>query len=441
MIKNLDHVLSGCAYLYIFRGFMNDVGTPNRRQVISEALDFMRKDFNSRKEYKKLAESFDISCLFNGFTEDSFGKSTPDRGFDHVFVDSGGLQVLTLGKKVTPEIKRGIYRTQAPHDYAFCFDEMPVVLPEMASEDARTLRLRQEMRTYVSDLVPEKGKATAQNVLEQIKVFREEKAKARVLYIFQIQKEKDARAWAKEMLETIPEEDFEYIGGYAIAPLNTGKGPRDFVEVLDGFRRAYKDFPEYAKKKRLHLLGVGSPRRLSSVLAIVNSPIFPKEITHLSIDSTSLTSSLALGTMVNPETGTGYVTQAHAVEKTFDYFAPLLEKYYTKQDIHDARLHVCNNVRAVARIRDCKGKNERVEDICNIMISLCPIHELVTFFDLCYNFVKRGYDSKALDDLSKVTTEEEFDDWKNAFWQFMESNPVRRAETLKRMTEYENTLF
>lgn len=441
MLKNLDHVLSGCGYLYIFNGFMNKLGDPNRRDVITECIEYMRQDFNNRETYKTLAESFDISCLFNGFMEEKFGTKRPGYGFDHVFVDSGGLQVQTLGKKVTPEIKRQIYKTQAPHDFAFCFDEMPVMRSVAITGDGRTSRLKQDTKTYIASLVPEKGKGTAQNVFEQVKVFREVKAKARVLYIFQMQNERDADLWAKEMLETIPEEDFEYIGGYAIAPLNTGKGPRDFVEVLDGFRRAYKKFPDYAKKPRLHLLGVGSPRKLAHVLSIANSPIFPKEITHLSIDSTSLTSSLAMGGMVNPETGTVHKTQAHGVEDTFDYFLPVLQRHYTDEEIEHARVHVCHNVRSVGKIRDCKDKGAKVEDICNIAVSLCPLHELVTFFDVCYNIVSKGYESKALDDLARVETEEQFDEWKQIFWNFIETDPVRRAETIEGASEHENTLF
>lgn len=68
--------------------------------------------------------------LFNAYTEKSYayGIKTNPSPINWIS-DSGGLQVITQGKRITPTFKDSIYKIQTEcSNIAMCFDEMPIKL-------------------------------------------------------------------------------------------------------------------------------------------------------------------------------------------------------------------------------------------------------------------------------------------------------------------------
>ena len=59
-----------------------------------------------------------VSLLYNAFTERRTGpriKENYAKYLHSIHADSGGLQIITLGKQITPELKEEIYANQVLH--------------------------------------------------------------------------------------------------------------------------------------------------------------------------------------------------------------------------------------------------------------------------------------------------------------------------------------
>ena len=72
--------------------------------------------------------TFHIDLLFNAYTERDMGPrflKLDNFGFDKLYADSGGLQIVSAGLKVDDSLKGNIYKIQSNADYGMCFDEIP----------------------------------------------------------------------------------------------------------------------------------------------------------------------------------------------------------------------------------------------------------------------------------------------------------------------------
>ena len=82
-----------------------------------------------KEELKKIDYPMMISILFNAFTEKNYLErilTSGKFGFDRVYADSGGLQMVTLGLTANHEAKQEVYAIQSQTDLAMCFDEIPI---------------------------------------------------------------------------------------------------------------------------------------------------------------------------------------------------------------------------------------------------------------------------------------------------------------------------
>ena len=113
-----EYVGSGTSY---FKLMYEESYRPENLEVFAATYGSL----NNQHEHK-------ISLLYNAFTEKRTGPRLKEHYAKHlhtIHADSGGLQMITLGKTITDELKEDVYANQALNsDVAMCFDLIPVVV-------------------------------------------------------------------------------------------------------------------------------------------------------------------------------------------------------------------------------------------------------------------------------------------------------------------------
>ena len=102
-MHSLEYVVSGTSYMRMSNPQVSQV--PERVEMVR---DLFGKMVHGHKSHT-------FSALYNAYQESSFGKRfQPYSGsIKNIHADSGGLQIVTLGKTITDELKDKIYENQA----------------------------------------------------------------------------------------------------------------------------------------------------------------------------------------------------------------------------------------------------------------------------------------------------------------------------------------
>lgn len=264
--------MSGLGYTRLTLKDLDD--KPERREKVKEIFDILNSETNHKFGY-----------LFNAFTEEKFGERLSEyRPHVHsVHCDSGGLQVITRGMNITPEMKRDIYKTQAKYcDVAMSFDEIPVTTVGEASSRNDTTN-----RFFDHAKFEECAIQTGKNIFEQIQAFEEYKTTAKPLLIAQGNCAETYQEWVEIILKQIPKQYHHQIGGVAMGGAALGTGSLE--DVIRAFM--FANLPIDAK--HLHILGVGSAIRLVPYLIFANNGVY-KDIS-ISYDSTTHSSAMVFG--------------------------------------------------------------------------------------------------------------------------------------------------
>lgn len=234
--------------------------------------------------FSAISSAGNFSFLFNAFTEEKLGDVLKDYR-DSVYSihsDSGGLQIVTLGKKVTSELYRDIYRRQAKNsDIAMSFDEIPVkrLSDKIEMNDFQS-------RVFDMNNYKDFAKKSGENLIEQIQLFLDEKSKTKPLLIAHGNDLETYRVWVDTMLATIPSNLHQHIGGIAVSGASLGGG------LLEDFQKAA--FISEIDHEHIHLLGIGSVKRLLPLMVFGRNGLYKKDY-HVSYDSTSHTSGINKG--------------------------------------------------------------------------------------------------------------------------------------------------
>lgn len=231
------------------------------------------------------------SLLFNALTERKTIRMMDPRMTNsyRMHSDSGGLQLVTQGKVVDDTIKNEIYDIQNKHsDVAMCFDEIPVKFTGSTGGGMND----NSSRYFDTDNFDQYAKATGQNVFNQIKNFVESDGqRAKPLLIIHGNNLDYMRKWVDLALGEIPEEYHQYINGLASAGPSLGTGPLEDVERFSVLGLLEVDD---RLKENIHLLGIGSVRRLLPIIMYKKSG-FISPTAHISYDSTSHTAGITMG--------------------------------------------------------------------------------------------------------------------------------------------------
>ena len=276
-----EYVASGLSFLRVRFKESHTLPTANR---LNDIWSLLRGQHNH-----------EFSFLYNAFIEKEFGEFFRDvyrgKGVNQIYADSGGLQMITLGKTITPQLKQEVYTNQGNYsDCAMSFDEIPVSLKSTRSSRSDTSSKYFD-RTKFEWCARESGK----NIRDQIETFIKMGSQARPFFIAQGNDLDSYVRWTELALEEIPKELHEFIGGVALGAVALGTG------TLEDCKRAfyYTQLPLSKTTHHFHLLGVGSVSRLLPVIAMQHHDVYQN--TLVSYDSTTHTSGVQMGRYYGPD--------------------------------------------------------------------------------------------------------------------------------------------
>lgn len=267
-MKRLEYILSGTSYTRVHAA----MDRPDIVATANNLFGAVARETNHK-----------FGLLYNAFTEPGFGKNLQRFDVDSIHADSGGLQIITQGLNATPAIKDKIYRNQATHaDLGMCFDEIPIKTTGATSGRNDTTN-----RFFDPDNLEAMAKETGQNIRRQIEVFQEEKSSCKPILIAQGNCYDTYMKWTEYILGEIPPSMHQYIGGVAMGGAALGTGSLEDIE------RAFIFTQLPMEKKHLHILGVGSSKRLLPYLMFIKNGMY--DGVSVSYDSTTHASGVELG--------------------------------------------------------------------------------------------------------------------------------------------------
>lgn len=237
----------------------------------------------------------EVSMLYNGYTETKTGEYLSyngNQGFKNIYVDSGGLQMVTLGRTPDDDLRRGVYEVQAAHgDFGMCFDEIPLEVYKIHGATNRTERNKTENKRFVVSKKDQYGRQTGMNIRRQVETFIEKNSDCKVIIILQGNNVSDFEENWEAIASQLEPEHFDHIGGFAVADTCIGNGALETCDMIAGWKRVMA--PEHIMK-HIHFLGVGSLSRFMPNLYLMRSGFVPEDV-RISLDSTTHTSALYMG--------------------------------------------------------------------------------------------------------------------------------------------------
>lgn len=271
--KRLSYIASGTSYMRLHSN-RNTTESSDNANFVSEMLSRVSKE----------SRHHEFGILFNAFTEKSFGeKFTYLSGYDCVHADSGGLQIITQGKTITKELKDEVYRIQAKYsNLGMCFDEIPIGTVSETSG-----RNEVNNRWFKPDEMEFFARETGRNIRRQIEIFHEESSDCKPILIAQGNCYDTYMQWVDYVLQEIPTSEHKYIGGVAMGAAALGTGPLEDIE------RAFIFSQLQIEKNHLHILGVGSAKRILPYLVFMQNGGY--DGVSVSYDSTTHTGGVELG--------------------------------------------------------------------------------------------------------------------------------------------------
>lgn len=229
-----------------------------------------------------------ISMLYNAYTEKKVGHQINDLFGDSVYkvhVDSGGLQIVNLGLDNTPELRKAVYENQAESgDIGMCFDEIPL---HNEAKGGGAARINTKDKVFMTDLAYDYGVKTGKNIRAQIETYIETGSKCKPYIILQGNSDEDFLNFSDGIMSQLEGVE-DYIAGCAAADTCIGNGVRESIDMMSVIRKL--NIPEKAKKS-VHMLGVGSVKRLLPAVALIRSGYFGDDF-HISYDSSTHTGCL-----------------------------------------------------------------------------------------------------------------------------------------------------
>lgn len=313
----IEYIASGTSYLRMHAD----------RQTAPENFDSFVRALN----YVRGANNHKFGLLFNAYTESGFGAAFQKfRPYvDSIHADSGGLQIVTQGLKIDGPLKTKIYKTQAQWaDIGMCFDEIPI-----GTHSGRSGRNDVNNRWFKKDELEHYARQTGKNLREQIDSFLEEKTTCRPMLIAQGNCYDSYMRWVEYVVDEVGQDREKYIGGVAMGAAALGTGLRE--DIFRAFM--FKQLPVDLSHNHLHILGVGSVKRLLPYVTFMKNGYY--EGTHISYDSTTHTSGVELGLFYDKNSkGISFnriysPTYELVFEEIKDIFPELSD--YTPRDFHE----------------------------------------------------------------------------------------------------------
>lgn len=309
-----EYVASGTAHLGYNRKRVDQIQVYS---LINDLCIFIRENLKNHQ----------LSFLFNAYVEPKLGEIM-NREMKELYAihsDSGGLQIVTQGKTVTPDIKQKIYNVQNSFsNVAMCFDEIPV---SFVGETGGGMN-DNDSRYFDKDKFYEVAALTGKNLQEQIEMFVNEGIHANPMLIIHGKDIAYMKDWCNIVLEQIHIDNHKHLHGIATSGVSLGTG-----ELEDVYRAAIVGCLDIDSnlKKNMHMLGVGSIRRMLPVIELYKSGFIDNKI-HISYDSSSHTMTATMAEIMDADLKKHSLSkskQAKAVASQYfeQYHSELFKKY------------------------------------------------------------------------------------------------------------------
>jgi hypothetical protein len=239
----------------------------------------------------KLPGNVELHGLYNAYTEEIMARrasgETIEEPFKKIFpngihADSGGLQMVTLGKgTIEKEDRLKIYKTQADYShYAMSFDEIPSLIKD-------------DVRYYLPHTIEQKGIESGDNLKEQYDFFDKEDTDCKIIPIAQGWGVDDTNTFSKGLFGKLTKKQLKKVDIVATG-FPTTSVYATAKRVFDMFHST--EIPEKAKS-HVHLLGVTGFKRLIPALELIKSGFTP-QLEVLSFDSVTLSMTYVMGNQV-----------------------------------------------------------------------------------------------------------------------------------------------
>lgn len=398
---------------------------------VPDAVNKYLREFNNDS-----SSPYKLSGLFNGFVEARMGqllKQHYDKSFYNVHVDSGGLQVITLGKQITPELKQQIYTTQATYgSVAMCFDEIPLQVVSR-SENNKNNRTSIDNKIFVTSDMLGSAAATGRNVNEQLRKFNDLGSECEVMLIAQGNNRQDFADWVHKAYDQVDDELKHQIHGIALADTCIGNGTLESVEMCAGYGLVDIDHI----KKNIHFLGVGSLRRMIPAIELCRSGFFAKDV-NISFDSTTHTSMLIMGRYTDENGRIQQIGKRLTPDNkkffsgVYDLITSNFDTVVSKQDYID---HITTNLTNPQAIRGTDGYKELGELTYFFYCIKCvqnfmnAINECTKSQDAYFKFLTdmSRKQLKPMLQLANVKDSIDMDQWFKLYSRYVDSKRIERV--------------
>lgn len=371
-----------------------------------------------------------ISLLFNAFTEAKIGQyiiEMDQYGFDRLYADSGGLQMVTTNKKITPELKQEIYKTQKLADFGFCFDEIPLGIKDGVDPETARHRSQTGSKLFRQDEFDRCIVSTAENIRDQCEAFEGSKTKG--FYILQGNSSEEMYRWFEGGTRILERDHYKQLQGLAPADTCIGNGELESVEMLAACHRLHNEFPDLVGD-HIHFLGVGSPSRLLPVIFLSEGGYLDPG-THVSFDSSTASMSLIMGNLVMPN---GKRCR-RGIKETVDFMMAYYDAMHdivaefageAPRDVFHA--HVLENHKSMADL--INSAPPEIEVFMRASMTAMPLWQTEGFFVNAMNAMNSPeVHYSAIGFLRQVKTEDDMNAWRREFSKYLKSSRIDRVVT------------
>lgn len=406
------------AMSFIFTSQIDRVITPKTLETIRDITKRANEWYNYHE----------FGVLFNSYNEPQDGQYHVDYFYPYpIMADSGGLQMITLGHNPTDEMREKVYRNQAKYSkFSMCFDEIPLIV------DGKSQFVNSENRKFDRSMVDACTKQTALNIKKQIDIFDELQTKCKPLMIIQGNDFETYQEWTDKLLKNIPDDYQKKIGGIASGGGCIGNGELEDIERY--FTLGRLGAPDHLLK-HFHLLGIGSPNRIQTLIKMKH--LFGDD-QLISYDSTKHTggivrSQIQVGSQIWM-IGRGRSIVYWKVWELFNEFQQTkLDLNFSEEEFHD-----CIVLTSEERIAKTGKAEDNVEAHCNLnlirfSLMMFSVYNLFVMVDKLKNdetFVsktKRKYEGMYRT-LSELHTISDFNKWKQDFGRYFASRRTKTVE-------------
>lgn len=438
-MKNFEYVMSGLSLTRVINGLDTSPFFP----VFVDLACEITADTVSKLETHNQHTTSIISGLYNAFTENVYGKKIQNRrkmGLSNIYADSGGLQIITAGKTITPELKRKVYETQTLADFGFCFDTIP--LERVTPVRTKSERSNTSNKLFRVENLVSSAEQTGKDILEQLTYFETSGSHTKGFVIVQGNNPDDMVTWFSTIIEMIPDSLKSRIQGIALADTCMGNGTLETVDMLIAAKRIAEKYGT-VYTQHIHLLGVGAINRMLPVILLMKSG-YLDFIEHISYDSTTHTDSLIKGRYFHQ--GKFIDVPAYRAKNSVEFFDRLyaryeniFSRYFSLDKYKDDVVFYTDtwNTSTIINLEDTSKFTQDQHSFIKIIPYAGVLYQVEQFMmELDKVYGRKVTRGDAVSDLVFVKNDDDMKRWFDTCAYSCNSNRISRSDSIVNLTDF-----